>query len=323
MLSRIASDLQIYHRLCRACRGEIGYKLCVFFAAALASFATPTVAKPPLSSRLFDNAHDFTAYPAKASARFDDGPAAAPSSTSARSLIFVSNETTPQEPDTDIFALMSGKCRTLEIAGRDFACRAVALFHSKQGRTNFTVALDDPTDGMHIISFSGESGQRTEEDVYELHIDQMLLNSKDRPKADGLPVPRVELSVGICRQLGSFAARQISSISCSARDNNGNKYELHFESDGSPIIVRRISQSPPTISQHPIAEPRVVQKLVEPNAVAPEYREAAEKRRTEQIEQLECRHRADIAKVLPRERTTYIIQCLGEFSANPATTVRQ
>jgi hypothetical protein len=52
------------------------------------------------------------------------------------------------------------------------------------------------------------------------------------------------------------------------------------------------------------------QKLVDPAAVAPEYREAAEKRRAEQIKQRECAHKADIAKILPRERTAFLLQCL-------------
>ena len=47
-------------------------------------------------------------------------------------------------------------------------------------------------------------------------------------------------------------------------------------------------------------EPALAQKLVDPKAVAPEYREAAEKRRAEQIRQHECAHKADEAKVLPR-----------------------
>jgi hypothetical protein len=52
------------------------------------------------------------------------------------------------------------------------------------------------------------------------------------------------------------------------------------------------------------------QKLVDPSAVAPEYREAAEKRRAEQIRERECAHKADIAKILPRERTAFLLQCL-------------
>ena len=56
-----------------------------------------------------------------------------------------------------MFALMSGKCSTLKIAGRDFACRSVAYFHSQQGRANFSVALDDPSDASHVISFSGKT----------------------------------------------------------------------------------------------------------------------------------------------------------------------
>jgi hypothetical protein len=52
------------------------------------------------------------------------------------------------------------------------------------------------------------------------------------------------------------------------------------------------------------------QKLVDPTAVAPEYREAAEKRRAEQIKERECAHKADMAKILPRERTAFLLQCL-------------
>jgi len=155
------------------------------------------------------------------------------------------------KPDIDLYALMSGRCSTLKIAGRDFACRAVAYFHSEKGRAHFSVALEDPADDSHIVSFSGENGRRTKDNLYELRIDRMLLSSKDRPKTDGLPVPMVELSAGFCRQLGNFAARQVSSISCSARDRNGRSYELQFESDGTPITLRIVRQSEPSIHQDP------------------------------------------------------------------------
>jgi hypothetical protein len=52
------------------------------------------------------------------------------------------------------------------------------------------------------------------------------------------------------------------------------------------------------------------QKLVDPTAVSPEYREAAEKRRAEQIRQQDCAHKADAEKVLPRERTAFLVHCL-------------
>ncbi len=51
-------------------------------------------------------------------------------------------------------------------------------------------------------------------------------------------------------------------------------------------------------------------KLVDPDSVAPEYREAAEKRRAEQIKQAQCAKKADEAKVLKRDRVAYINQCL-------------
>jgi hypothetical protein len=162
----------------------------------------------------------------------------------------VANDLAPQQADTDLFALMSGRCSTLRVAGRDFACRTVAYAHSAHGRAYFTIALDDPADHNHIISFSGENGRRTEDNLYELPVDRMLLNSKHRPKVDGLPVPFVELSAGVCTQLGNFAAGYVSSISCTATDKNGKKYEMRFESDGSPIAVRRVRPGPPTIRQH-------------------------------------------------------------------------
>lgn len=155
------------------------------------------------------------------------------------------------KPDIDLYALMSGSCRTLRIAGHDFACRTVAYFHSEKGRSNFTVALDDPADGSHIIAFSGENGRRTKDDLYVLAVDRMELNSKNRPKVDGLPVPELELSDGLCRQNGNFARLEVSSISCTATDKKGRQYQLQFVSDGTPITVRRVRAGAPTIRRDP------------------------------------------------------------------------
>lgn len=57
------------------------------------------------------------------------------------------------------------------------------------------------------------------------------------------------------------------------------------------------------------------QGLVDPSKVAPEYREAAEKRRAEQIRQRECALKADMEKVLPRDRTVYLNHCLDTMAA--------
>lgn len=57
------------------------------------------------------------------------------------------------------------------------------------------------------------------------------------------------------------------------------------------------------------------QALVDPSKVAPEYREAAEKRRAEQIRQRECAMKADLAKVLPRDRTDFVNHCLDAIAA--------
>jgi hypothetical protein len=90
--------------------------------------------------------------------------------------------------------------------------------------------------------------------VYVLAVDRMELNSKDRPKADGLPVPALELSDGSCQQNGNFARLQVSTIACNATDKKGRHYQLKFESDGSPITVRRVRMSAPTIRKDPYQE---------------------------------------------------------------------
>jgi hypothetical protein len=231
-----------------------------------------------------------TLFLATPSSAESDGGRFSPHVRSSNPVVLVSDEVNPPETDTDIFALMSGKCSTLKVAGRDFACRAVAFFQSEQGRANFAIALDDPADPTHIVTFSGQNGRREQDNnLYELQIDRMLLNSKDRPKADGLPVPSVELSAGLCKQLGNIATGGVSSIACTATDKTGRKYELQFETDGSPMTVRRIRRSPL----------------------------ATERRRVMQNEQRECRDKADAAKVLPRDLTAYIIGCLEDHSQTP------
>jgi hypothetical protein len=156
-----------------------------------------------------------------------------------------------QDPDIDIYALMTGKCPTLNIAGRNFSCKTIGFFHGMHGRVSFTVVLDDPSDDNHIVSFSGSGGQRTVNNVYNLAVDRVFLNSKDRPKADGVPVPLPVVSTGNCKQVGNLVSRQISSIACSATDGHGKSFELQFESDGSPILVRRIKQSPVDSQDNP------------------------------------------------------------------------
>ena len=199
--------------------------------AAMIFTATPSIAEPADGGRPRDQNENSIPDAADIKAPLAQG----------------ADELKPQQPDTDLFALMPGRCSTLRVAGRDFACRTVAYAHSAGGRAYFTIALDDPADHNHIISFSGENGRRTNENLYEMPVDRMLLNSKNRPKVDGLPVPFVESSAGMCKQLGNFAALQVSTIVCSATDKNGRRYEMRFESDGSPITVRRVRPSAPTI----------------------------------------------------------------------------
>lgn len=230
------------------------------FAAAIVLSTTPSLAGPSADSQARQDIRN---------------------SKSTRPLLLAANET-KQEPGMDTVAFMAGTCSNLKVAGRDFGCKSLVYFHNEEGRANFTIVLDDPTDDRNMVSFSGENGQRELDNVYELPVDQVLLNSKDRPKVHGLRVPLVEPSTGMCKQFGNFAANQVSSITCTATDRNNRKYSLQFE--GVPETVYRIRR----------------QSLVEA------------KRRARQARQLECRQKADVAKTLPRDLTEYLLGCLAE-----------
>jgi len=172
---------------------------------------------------------------------------ASPCFAETSTAIPVNNPPAQQHSFVDVLALMSGHCKTFKVAGRPFACKTVAFAHDDQGRVNFAVAVDDPTDENHVVSFSGENGKRADDNSYELPVDRMLLNSKYRPKVDGLPVPAAQTSTGSCRQTGNFAAKKVNDVTCSATDSEGRSYELLFVSDGTPVSVRRIRQSAPSI----------------------------------------------------------------------------
>jgi hypothetical protein len=69
-------------------------------------------------------------------------------------------------------------------------------------------------------------------------------------------------------------------------------------------------------------QPSFAQKLVDPSAVAPEFRAAAEKRRAEQLRFIECAKIANDAKILKRDRIAFITGC-AESNNEAATGVKQ
>ncbi|MBW7970288.1 hypothetical protein [Bradyrhizobium sp. BR 10289] len=69
-----------------------------------------------------------------------------------------------------------------------------------------------------------------------------------------------------------------------------------------------------TIAALLMTHPGSAQKLVDTDKVPAEFREAAEKRRAEQIAQRECAMKAEMRNVLPRDRTAFLLECLQEKS---------
>lgn len=191
--------------------------------------------------------------------------------------------------DIDLIVGMSGKCTTFRVAGQNLPCRAVKYFHGESGRAYFTIAIDDPTDKGRIVSFSGDKARRDKNDFYELAIDQVLLNSRERPLAGGVRVPRVEPSNGMCKQSGDIESKQIKSVSCVATDKAGQVYELKFETDGQPATVQKITREP-----------------------------LESVRRRARLKALKtCRRNAAEAQILPRDAAAYIIHCLEKGGASP------
>jgi hypothetical protein len=191
--------------------------------------------------------------------------------------------------DIDLIVGLSGKCTTFRIAGQNLPCRAVKYFHGESGRAYFTIAVDDPADKGRIVSFSGDRSRRDRNDFYELTVDQVLLNSKDRPLVGGVRVPRLEPSNGACKQAGDITSKEIKSVSCVATDTNGRTYELQFQADGQPATVQKITREP-----------------------------LESVRRRARLRALKaCRGKATDAQILPRDKAAYIIQCLEQGGVSP------
>ena len=60
----------------------------------------------------------------------------------------------------------------------------------------------------------------------------------------------------------------------------------------------------------PFHQAAPAQKLVDPDKVAPEFREVAIKRRAEQVKMMDCNKKAGEAKALPRDRAAHVQHCL-------------
>ena len=54
------------------------------------------------------------------------------------------------------------------------------------------------------------------------------------------------------------------------------------------------------------------QKVVDPSTVAPEFREAAEKRRAEQLKQIACNKAAHDQKIAPRDVLKFVSECFDK-----------
>lgn len=59
-------------------------------------------------------------------------------------------------------------------------------------------------------------------------------------------------------------------------------------------------------------EPARADRIVDPKTVAPEFREAAEKRHAEQLKLIECNNAAKVAKIQRRDLAQYVAACFDK-----------
>jgi hypothetical protein len=58
--------------------------------------------------------------------------------------------------------------------------------------------------------------------------------------------------------------------------------------------------------------PARADKIVDPKTVAPEFREAAQKRQAEQLKLIECNNAAKVAKIQKRDMAQYVAECFDK-----------
>jgi hypothetical protein len=85
-----------------------------------------------------------------------------------------------------------------------------------------------------------------------------------------------------------------------------------MSSTATPYIVTTRGLAMTAVAALLYATPALAQKIVDPSKVAPEYREAAEKRQAEQLKLIACHKAAKEAKILPRDFAKYVAECLDK-----------
>lgn len=128
-------------------------------------------------------------------------------------------------------AFMTGMCG-LTAAGVELSCGFAAFYLNRAGVSYYRMPVAGF--GWREIWFSGSTVQITGTS-YRLSIDRVLLRSRlqDRDENSEKPVK------GSCTQIGNFTRRRVSTISCEATDEAGNKYTANFATDGSAVKVMR------------------------------------------------------------------------------------
>jgi hypothetical protein len=63
--------------------------------------------------------------------------------------------------------------------------------------------------------------------------------------------------------------------------------------------------------------PARADKIIDPKTVAPEFREAAEKRHAEQLKLIECNNAAKVAKIQRRYMAQFVSDCFDKPADKP------
>ncbi|QIO36670.1 TonB family protein [Bradyrhizobium sp. 1(2017)] len=136
--------------------------------------------------------------------------------------------------DLHLAARMTGMCGSTA-GGMEFSCRFAAYYLSKAGTSYFRMPLAGFRFGRELW-FAGSAVAITGMS-YQLTVDRVIL--RGLAGQDENPEPSIKPAIGSCAQIGNFTRRKVSTISCEATDEAGNKYTANFATDGSAVKVMR------------------------------------------------------------------------------------
>ena len=127
-----------------------------------------------------------------------------------------------------------------------------------------------------------------------------MLNGETKPRAPQKPIRRLDRT-----RLRASVAVQVLTLFLPVRNAySWNKATQRGENEViRPAVLACVIALCPTAAF-------ALDNSIDPNKVAPQYRDVAEKRQAELIRQKACQAKAEKEKIVKRDLSAYVVQCM-------------